>query len=71
MNDSDDYDFTPSASSNLASLFDSSSINSDSSSLIYTAPKQPKQGITSDVKSETTKGESTVVCAYIVHVWKL
>ncbi|XP_044258420.1 uncharacterized protein LOC123007281 [Tribolium madens] len=67
----DDYDFAPSSSSNLASLFGNSSPHSETASLTYTAPKQPKPGNNSDVKNETPKVESSVFCARVVHVWKL
>ncbi|EEZ98111.1 uncharacterized protein LOC103315102 [Tribolium castaneum] len=67
----DDYDFTPSSSSNLASLFGNNSPHSETASLIYTAPKQPKAGGSSEVKNEAPKAESSVVCAKVVQVWKL
>ncbi|RZC32750.1 WEB family protein [Asbolus verrucosus] len=71
MNNLDDYDFTPSASSNLASLFDSPSASPEASSLIYTAPKQPKFVEPAEPKSEPPKADSAVICARVVQVWKL
>nr|CAH7754884.1 unnamed protein product [Callosobruchus chinensis] len=77
MYDSDDYDFTPSNSSKLASLFDTSGISHEDSnnSLTYTAPKQPKSSSTSNntLKEEENKGkvQTTAVVAKIVSLWKL
>ncbi|KAJ8920451.1 hypothetical protein NQ315_005319 [Exocentrus adspersus] len=76
---SDDFDFTPSSSSKLASLFGESGISDDptsaNSSLVYTAPKQPKiakeskdTNVNESVKS---KVQSSVVTAKAVTLWKL
>ncbi|CAH1995568.1 unnamed protein product [Acanthoscelides obtectus] len=77
MYDSDDYDFTPSNSSKLASLFNNSIISNDSNSLTYTAPKQPKSSTSSNstpnVKEEGSKSkvQTAAVVAKIVTLWKL
>nr|CAI5837524.1 unnamed protein product [Callosobruchus analis] len=76
MYDSDDYDFTPSNSSKLASLFGTSGISHEDSnnSLTYTAPKQPKSSISSNTFKEEenkSKVQTMAVIAKIVSLWKL
>ncbi|KAG5886355.1 hypothetical protein JTB14_000457 [Gonioctena quinquepunctata] len=77
FDNSDEYDFTPSDSSKLATLFGNFGQNDESnSSLMYTAPKQPSYHKASDkheVSSETLKikSQSKVLLAKIVYLWKL
>lgn len=67
MENSDDYDFNPSGNSKLKSLFDSAFSNFDEPDLTYTAPKQPR----TEMENAAPTGESSVICAKIVQVWKL
>ncbi|XP_018580061.1 FK506-binding protein 15-like [Anoplophora glabripennis] len=69
---SDDYDFVPSGSSKLASLFDGSMLSNDSSGdLKYTAPKQPKASKSDLDESSKSKKHTSVILAKVVSLWKL
>ncbi|KAJ8935941.1 hypothetical protein NQ314_012563 [Rhamnusium bicolor] len=73
FDNSDDYDFNPSGSSKLASLFDNPVVPDNlNSSLTYTAPKQPKTK--KEVESNEpakSKPQTSLLLAKVVSLWKL